>query len=494
MYTSDPWILQTVAGYQIEFDACPIQRIVPKEISFSDSQKELVSNDIQSLLEKGAIVPSQDEKDQFISSIFIVPKPNGKVRPVINLRQLNLFVTYEHFKQETFSVVLDMIQPSDFFTKLDLSDAYFSLPIHPSFQKYLKFRWQGQLYKFVCLPFGFSSAPRVYTKVLKPIYRWFRQQGFRCSYYNDDSLNMDQDQFVCKENIISMARVLESLGFNVNKDKSIFLPKQRILFFGFILDSVLFKVFLSEEKVEKIIQTAKEIRSNSTIVIRDLASLIGLLIHAFFAVLEAPMHYRPLERDKVRGLAVNKDYDESVILSEQSISELNWWVLNLRSKNGKTIQPQKPTVFLQTDASGHGWGCFIINSKKSVGGRWSKVEAECHINYLELLAIFYALQAVCIDYRTVHVSIQSDNTCAIAYLNDMGGMASIEMDLLAKKIWNWCLERNLFVSAAFIAGSANVLADFSSRNFSDTTEWMLKKEIFQRICFLLQILTCLLPG
>ena len=64
----------------------------------------------------------------------------------------------------------------------------------------------------------------------------------------------------------------------------------------------------------------------------------------------------------------------------------------------------------------------------------------------------------------------------------MGGMASIEMDLLAKKIWNWCLERNIFVSAAFIAGSSNVLADFSSRNFSDTTEWMLKKEIFQKIC------------
>ena len=54
---------------------------------------------------------------------------------------------------------------------------------------------------------------------------------------------------------------------------------------------------------------AKEILSNSPVVIRDLAYLIGLLIHAFFAVLEAPMHYRALERDKVRGLAANKDYD-----------------------------------------------------------------------------------------------------------------------------------------------------------------------------------------
>lgn len=231
LYTSDKWVLQTVAGYQIDFNAWPIQHSIPKEISFSESQKDLVSNEIASLLEKGAIVPSENEVGQFISNIFIVPKPNGKFRPVINLRELNFFVTYEHFKQETFPVVLDMVQHNDFFTKLDLSDAYFSIGIHPLFQKFLKFQWQGRLFKFVCLPFGLSSAPRVYTKVLKPIYKWFRQQAFRCSYYIDDSLNLNQSQQVCKENVIIMADTLESLGFTVNKEKSIFLPTQRILFF-----------------------------------------------------------------------------------------------------------------------------------------------------------------------------------------------------------------------------------------------------------------------
>ncbi|MCG8033268.1 MAG: hypothetical protein JAZ03_13955, partial [Candidatus Thiodiazotropha taylori] len=154
LYTNDPWILQTVAGYHIEFDSCPIQFSVPKEISFSESQKDLVSKEIQCLLEKGAIVPSCDEIDQFISNIFIVPKPNGKFRPVINLRELNYFVTYKHFKQETFPVVLDMIQQYDFFFFFDLSDAYFCIGIDPFFQKFLKFHWQGQLFKFLCLPFG----------------------------------------------------------------------------------------------------------------------------------------------------------------------------------------------------------------------------------------------------------------------------------------------------------------------------------------------------
>lgn len=170
LYTSDPWILQTVSGYQIDFDSCPVQQHIPREIPFSDNEKILVDIEIQTLLKKGAIFPSFHEEGQFISTIFIVPKPNGKFRPVINLKYLNYFVTYEHFKQETFSVVLELIQKNDFFTSIDLKDAYFSIPVHPSFQKYLKFSWQGQLYKFVCICFGLASAPRVFTKVLKPIF------------------------------------------------------------------------------------------------------------------------------------------------------------------------------------------------------------------------------------------------------------------------------------------------------------------------------------
>ena len=44
---------------------------------------------------------------------------------------------------------------------LDLSDAYHSISIHPESQKYLKFRVGNQLYKFITLPNGLNSAPRI---------------------------------------------------------------------------------------------------------------------------------------------------------------------------------------------------------------------------------------------------------------------------------------------------------------------------------------------
>ena len=481
-FTKDPWVLKAVSGYEIEFDSCPVQNYIPNEIPFSEGQSKIVDQEVKKLLSKGAIIPCNDEPDQFISTIFIVPKPNGKFRPIINLKYLNNFVTYEHFKQETFSVVKDLIQRNDYFTSVDLRDSYFSIHINRDFQKYLKFSWQGQLYAFVCAPFGLSSLPRLFTKLLKPVFAWFRQQGIRCSFYIDDSLNMNKDKTICKKNALIIADTLSSLGYDINREKSVFEPSQRIVYFGFILDSVLFKVFLPTEKVEKIICLAKFLLLGGKLIVRDLASFIGLIINAFHAILEAPLHYRELERNKISALGRSRNFNRVIQLSESSISEIQWWIDNVQKKNGKPIRPQKPTVLLQTDASLLGWGAYNKNTDTSIGGRWSRSETKNHINFLELLAIFYALKSFCSELEAICVSIQSDNTCAVAYINNMGGMASLEMDKLAKKIWQWCLERDIHLCASHISSCENVSADFSSRNFSDSTEWMLKKEIFQRLC------------
>ena len=124
-------------------------------------------------MEIGAIKVSISEPNEFISNIFIVPKPGGKFRPVINLKALNEFVTYHHFKQETFNVVLDLLQENDFMTSVDMEQAYYSIPIHKESQKYLKFYWNEVLYSFSCLPFGLASAPYIFTKILKPVYSYF---------------------------------------------------------------------------------------------------------------------------------------------------------------------------------------------------------------------------------------------------------------------------------------------------------------------------------
>ena len=91
--------------------------------------------------------------------------------------------------------------------------------------------------------------------------------------------------------LLTMVETLESLRFTINYKKSFFIPTQQNLFFGFVIDTVEFKIFLTQEKVKKILLKAKYLLKNGTVVVRELASFIGLIINAFYADFEAPLHY-----------------------------------------------------------------------------------------------------------------------------------------------------------------------------------------------------------
>ena len=67
-----------------------------------------------------------------------------------------------------------------------------------------------------------------------------------------------------------------------------------------------------------------------------MASFIGLIINAFYAVFEAPLHYRTLERNKILGLNSSTDFNQKMSLSDESKMELLWWMENVRFKNGKS--------------------------------------------------------------------------------------------------------------------------------------------------------------
>lgn len=86
---------------------------------------------------------------------------------------------YDLFKRENLTYALELNQKNDYLSSVDLNDAHFSVCVHPDFKKFLTFSWNGKFYRFVVLPFGLTSCPRIFTKILKPVYAFFRENGIR---------------------------------------------------------------------------------------------------------------------------------------------------------------------------------------------------------------------------------------------------------------------------------------------------------------------------
>lgn len=115
----------------------------------------------------GAIKTCVTAEGQFVSTYFLVPKSDGSFRFILNLKKLNDFIHTDHFKLEDIRTAIKL-SSGDFMAKLDLQNAYFLVPIAEGSRKLLRFIFKDQLYEFNCLPFDLSTAPYIFTKIMKP--------------------------------------------------------------------------------------------------------------------------------------------------------------------------------------------------------------------------------------------------------------------------------------------------------------------------------------
>ena len=408
------------------------------------------------------------------------------MRPVINLKPLNQYVQNIHFKMENIQMALNLISQGDFMVSLDLKDAYFNIPIFSLHRKYLRFIWRGQRYEFTCLPFGYSLAPRVFTKVFKPIISHLRLHGLRIIIFLDDILLVASSRQECLDQLQFLRKLITDLGFIVNDKKSQLEPSTTLTFLGFIIDSIDMKLYLQQDKIDKTVLACSSLISNESPTIRQVAQVTGLLVSSFPAVPYLRIYYRSIESCKSRCLSAhNGDYDQHVCLSSDAIADLNWVIHNLFQYNGCYFGPKPIALIIESDASLLGWGATC--NGQPAQGQWSVLEVSHHINYLELLAAFYALQTFAENAHNIHVQLKLDNSTAISYISNMGGIKSEHLNSLARQLWEWCMARNVFVSAQHIPGHMNLEADKLSRTFSYNLEWSLNTNVFKQITQLMLV-------
>ena len=484
--TSDKNIIDIVTdGLQLNFTDCPPQGSEPFEYPRGQNEHYTINEEVNKLLAKEVIKPCGRETGEYFSSLFTRDKKDGTYRTILNLKSLNQDCDTAHFKMESLKQALYMVRRGHFLASIDIKDAFYSVPINEDHKKYLKFAWNGKLFQFCAMPNGYCDAMRIFTKILKPVFATLREQGHESVIYVDDSLLQGETFQECLDNIMATLECLESLGFVIHPDKSIFIPTQEIIFLGFIINTRDMTVRLTVEKKEKIIGLGIGLLKTKNFTIRMISSFIGNLTASFEAVPEGRLYYRHLEWCKALSLELhNHDFDAPCFISEQAREEIIWWVNNVEHSFAKIQDIPDIDRTIYTDASKHlggGWGASdeVLGE---INGRWASEEQGMNINCLELKAIQLALQSFIPLYgKCEHIRVMSDNTTAISYINKKGGTHCMTLNDLAVNIWEYCLDKGIHISAAHIPGKHNVLADIASREFRDAAEWKLCPEIFSRL-------------
>jgi len=286
------------------------------------------------------------------------PKVRRVMAPSDNLKGLNQFVKASHFKMESIRMVKGLIQKEDWLVKLNLKDAYLTVPIHPRYQKLLQFRWQGKAWQFKVLPFGLSSAPQAFTKLMKPVISSLRKLGIHLALYLDDMIIMAETEEELKQHLATAMTTLVSLGFVITLRKSLLIPGQELEILGFLLDTKRMTIALPQKKLHALMREARKMMNQEETTVRELAHLLGMMVAAHPAILLAPLHYQNLERARLSTLRNGGSYNSMVRLSLDLKSDLSWWTTNPIGSNGRTLQIPRWDLTIELNASMRGWGAF----------------------------------------------------------------------------------------------------------------------------------------
>ena len=212
--------------------------------------------------------------------------------------------------------------------KIDLKDAYFTVLLCQGHQTFVRFKLEGTLYEFACLPFGL--APRVFTKIMKPIVAFLRQLGIRLIMYLDNLLIMAQSNEILNCRASTTRHLLE------NYLKSVLIPATQMEFLPFLIDSQTMTLALPSDKVTKVKKECPRALSSPRVTVRELVKQLGHLTSTIQTVFPGPLHLRHFQGDGNKALTRLGSYDSLVQPSPQT-EELVWWRDNLDAWNGKSL-------------------------------------------------------------------------------------------------------------------------------------------------------------
>mgnify|MGYP001412616885 CR=1 FL=1 len=482
---ADNWVVGILRhGYRLPFDdALPPLTVDPPDLTYKPSHplfQELRSQ-VSKLLEKRAIEVVPGPTPGYYSRLFLAPKKTGDWRPVIDLSHLNLFLRSPHFKMETANSILLSMKPGLWATSLDFKDAFFHIPVAESHRRYLRFKVAGTHYQFRALPFGLTTSPLVFTRVVKAVGAFTHSRGIHLLQYLDDWCLTATSPEEASTQTQWLLQLVEYLGFLVNREKSDLTPAQIFQFVGILFDLKQGRAYPAPHRTEAWLSLARRFQSSTSPPAQMWQMVLGHLTSLEKLVPRGRLFMRPLQ------FALKDQWDQSsqsqslpVLLTQEARLALQWWQQPSHLQKGVSLTQSTPELRIFTDASTVGWGAHLDDLQTE--GVWPPAQRTWHINNLELLALHLALRQFLPQVKGRRVLAMTDNTTVVGQVTNQGGTLSKELFKLTHDLLTWCDLHQIQLSARHIPGRLNVTADLLSRRHQKIqTEWSLSPQVARRI-------------
>ena len=195
---------------------------------------------VSSELECNRCIQQVDHQPHICSPLSVVDNGRGKLRLVINLRYLNQYLWQDKFKYEDLRIAMLMFQKGDFMFSFDLKSGYHHVDIYQPHRDFLGFQWEAKgkqsFYVFNVLPFGLSTACYAFTKLLRPLVRYWRGKGLRALLYLDDGIVAVSGEEAAKLASLQVREDLAKAGLIEHSAKCIWEPTLKLKWLGFNID------------------------------------------------------------------------------------------------------------------------------------------------------------------------------------------------------------------------------------------------------------------
>ena len=250
-------------GYKLPFEKLPdVVRL--RNNKSAEKHALFVHEAISELASSGRIV-QLPSAPQVVNPLSVAVQESGKRRLILDLRHVNQCLSTKRVKYEDWKIALAYYERQAYMFTFDLKSGYHHIDIFKEHQTYLGFAWrfpassQDSFFVFTVLPFGLSTAPHIFTKVVKPLEKHWRYSGINIAIFLDDGWSVDKNLQTCRSNARTVRHDLIRAGFVPNDDKSVWEPTQVLDWLGLTWNAAEGTLSIVPRRIQKIFSTIERI-------------------------------------------------------------------------------------------------------------------------------------------------------------------------------------------------------------------------------------------